>query len=60
MYDYIIVGAGSAGIEYLRRGVLKHARAASEVVLCGGAFNSPHLLMLSGIGHAGALEAHMA
>jgi choline dehydrogenase len=48
----------AVGLEYLRRGVLEHARAASEVVLCGGAFNSPHLLMLSGIGHARELEMH--
>ena len=30
---------------------------AAEVVLCGGAVNSPHLLMLSGIGPADALRA---
>lgn len=37
-------------VEYRRRGRLETARAGREVVLCGGAYNSPQLLMLSGIG----------
>ena len=29
-----------------------------EVIICGGAVNSPHLLMLSGIGDAEELQQH--
>ncbi len=35
----------------------KVARAAKEVILCGGTFNSPQLLLLSGVGPAADLEA---
>lgn len=45
--------AGSAGPGKVRR-----ARATREVILCGGAFNTPQLLMLSGIGPRATLEQH--
>lgn len=35
----------------------KFARASKEVILCGGTFNSPQILMLSGVGPAADLEA---
>lgn len=38
------------GVVYLREGEERTARAKKEVVVCGGAINSPQLLMLSGIG----------
>jgi choline dehydrogenase len=37
---------------------VRQARASREVILAGGAFNSPQLLMLSGIGPADELQRH--
>jgi choline dehydrogenase len=49
----VIVEAGQAtGVSYLRNGEPQTARANAEVILSGGAVNSPQLLMLSGIGPA--------
>jgi choline dehydrogenase len=51
-------GTRAVGVEYLVGGVKRIARAAHEVVLCGGAVNTPQLLMLSGIGDAAELQKH--
>jgi choline dehydrogenase len=45
------------GVVFDHRGMLCDARA-DRVVLCGGAINTPQLLMLSGIGDAKALRDH--
>jgi choline dehydrogenase-like flavoprotein len=63
-------GTKAVGVEYLEGeklyqahykpskepGVAKQAYASREVILCGGAFNTPQLLMLSGIGPRQHLE----
>jgi choline dehydrogenase len=58
----VIVEAGRAvGVRYQQHGGGGHgereARAGREVILCGGAINSPHLLLLSGIGPADELRS---
>lgn len=53
----LIEGKRAAGIAYTRRGKSFEARARREVILSGGAINSPQLLMLSGIGDAASLKA---
>ena len=62
----------ACGVEYLKGerlykahtrcsttpGERREVRARREVILCGGAFNTPQLLMLSGIGPAEQLRRH--
>ncbi len=47
----------AVGIAYEQNGKPDQARAKKEVILCAGTVNSPHLLMLSGIGPANHLRA---
>ena len=51
-------GKKCIGVEYRKNGSILVAKAAREVILCGGAFNSPQLLQLSGVGPRGLLEQH--
>ena len=50
-------GRKAVGVEYERGGRRVIARAGREVILCGGAINSPQLLKLSGVGPARELKA---
>jgi len=61
-------GNRAVGVEYRQRaplgagpggngGATRQARAG-QVILCGGAINSPQLLQLSGVGSAGLLREH--
>lgn len=49
-------GRRATGIEYACDGETRQVRASAEVLLCGGAINTPQLLLLSGIGPANELE----
>lgn len=51
-------GKRAAGVDYLRRGRAHTALARREVLVAGGALNSPQLLLLSGIGPEDELERH--
>ncbi|AZM58457.1 MULTISPECIES: choline dehydrogenase [unclassified Streptomyces] len=50
-------GKKAVGVEYRRGGGALRQVRAKEVILCGGAINSPQLLQLSGVGNAGELRA---
>ncbi|WP_386625061.1 GMC family oxidoreductase [Sulfitobacter geojensis] len=58
--DKVVIKDNRAtGVLYTDRSGTQHeVQAAREVVLCGGAINSPQLLMLSGIGEADQLAEH--
>ena len=55
----VLIEKGRAtGIEFRRGGRLRRALARREVILAGGAINSPQLLLLSGIGPADEIRRH--
>jgi choline dehydrogenase len=52
----LVEGNHAVGVAYACEGEGREARASREVILCGGSFNSPQMLMLSGIGPADDLK----
>ena len=57
VHRVLFEGTRAVGVEYHCAQGLRSVRAESEVVLSAGAFNSPQLLMLSGIGPADHLRS---
>ena len=51
-------GKRATGVHYRSGKQDQHVAAAREVILCGGAFNSPQLLQLSGIGRTEDIAPH--
>jgi choline dehydrogenase len=51
-------GKRAVGVRYYANGLYKDVLANREVILCGGAINSPQLLLLSGVGPAEELRKH--
>jgi choline dehydrogenase len=45
----------AVGVEYTRGAGQPRTASAGDVILCGGAINTPQLLQLSGVGHADEL-----
>jgi choline dehydrogenase len=53
----IFEGKRCVGVEFKRGGNTTTVRANREVIVCGGAVNSPHILQISGIGPAAHLQS---
>jgi choline dehydrogenase len=51
-------GRRARAVEYRQGGALRTARARKEILVSGGAYNSPQLLQLSGVGPAELLKQH--
>ncbi|HTI80674.1 MAG TPA: choline dehydrogenase [Acetobacteraceae bacterium] len=51
-------GKRAVGVAFSQDGVMRKVRARREVLLAGGAINSPQLLQLSGIGPGALLQQH--
>jgi choline dehydrogenase len=55
----LVISAGCViGVEYIQRGHVHICNANREVLLSGGAINSPQILQLSGIGNSADIRAH--
>jgi choline dehydrogenase len=52
----LIENGRAVGVEYVQNGQVQRVRVEREVILCAGTYNSPQLLMLSGIGPADELR----
>jgi len=53
----VLDGKRIVAVEYTQHGRSHRVTCNREVILCGGAFNSPQIMMLSGIGNPQALAA---
>lgn len=58
VHRVVVERAKATGVEIAVGGRTEFLRAEREVILCGGAINSPQILMLSGIGAAAHLREH--
>ncbi|HEY2529102.1 MAG TPA: GMC family oxidoreductase N-terminal domain-containing protein [Xanthobacteraceae bacterium] len=54
----LLRGTRAIGVEYLSGGARRRAEATRDVILSAGTFNTPQLLMLSGIGPAAHLRSY--
>jgi len=56
--EIVFDGPRAKGVRYVQGGAVHEVHADCEVILCGGAVQSPQLLQLSGIGPAALLRQH--
>jgi choline dehydrogenase len=54
----IFEGRRARAVEFCQRGTVRTARARKEILVSSGAYNSPQLLQLSGVGPAELLKQH--
>ncbi|WP_286263685.1 GMC family oxidoreductase [Thalassotalea atypica] len=54
----VFEGKTAVAVEYIKNGKTVTVPCQQEVLVCGGSFNSPQLLILSGVGPAKELKAH--
>ncbi len=54
----VFEGQRATGVRWRQDGRDRRARCRGEIILAAGAIGSPHLLLLSGVGPAAALQAH--
>jgi choline dehydrogenase len=54
----VFEGRRAAAVDYKQAGTLRTARARKEILISSGAYNSPQLLQLSGVGPADLLTSH--
>ncbi len=57
VHKLILEGKKCVGVSYIQAGQTKTARCDGEVLMAAGAYNSPKLLMLSGIGPARHIQS---
>ncbi len=56
--EILIENGQATGVRYSQNGIEKTVMARKEVILAGGAFGSPQILMLSGVGPGDHLNSH--
>jgi choline dehydrogenase len=54
----VFIGRHAKAVEYVKQGSVRTARARKEILVSSGAYNSPQLLQLSGVGPAELLQSH--
>lgn len=58
VHKVLFEGKKAVGVEFKKGRKIQRVTARREVILCGGAINTPQILQLSGVGNAEELEAH--